>query len=432
MIRGVGLRGAVAINVATMVGAGPLITIPLVVGALHGSVSVAAWLAGAAIALCDGLCYAELASLFPRSGGTYAYLREAFGPRWGRFAAFLFVWQFLFWAPLTLATGYIGFAQYAAYLVPALTAPWAQHAVAIAVGLATLLALYRTIPRVAHTALILGAVALGTLAAVALAGFAHPSQDVPALVARSLGAGGFGTAAFGAALVITLYDYGGYNGICFLGDEVIAPVRTIPRAIVTSVLFVALAYVALNLGIFAALPVPAVVASTSVASLAVERTAGGVAAALVTVAILITAFASTYGLLLGASRIPYAAARDGDFLPAFGRLHATKHFPHVSLIALGALALPASLFPLDAVISALTAGIVLVQGAATNVALVVLRARGARAPFRLPLFPLPVLIAFGSWLFLFWSSGTVAMLFGVATLAAGACVYLGVVRRQTA
>ena len=151
MIRGIGLRSAVAINVATMVGAGPLITIPLVVAALHGSLSVWPWIAGAAIALCDGLVYAELASRFPRSGGTYAYLREAFGPHGpGRLAAFVFVWQLLFVAPLTLATGYIGFAQYAAYLWPALGAEWPAHAVALGVGVVTLLSLYRTIPRIAR------------------------------------------------------------------------------------------------------------------------------------------------------------------------------------------------------------------------------------------------------------------------------------------
>jgi amino acid transporter len=431
VIRGIGLPSAVAINVATMIGAGPLITIPLVVAALHGSVSVSAWIAGALIALCDGLCYAELASLYPRSGGTYAYLREAFGPRVGRFAAFLFVWQILFFIPLTLATGYIGFAQYAAYLVPALAAPLWQHAVALTVGCVTVLALYRTIPRVAGTALGLGALALATLLVVAACGLAHPIHSVSQLAAHAFGAGGFGIAAFGAALVITLYDYGGYNEVCALGDEVLAPVRAIPRAIVLSVLFVGATYVLLNLGVFAALTAAEVGASTSVASLVVERTAGPAAAAVVTVAILLTAFASTYGLLLGASRIPYAAALEGDFLPAFGRLHPTKRLPHVSLLALGALALPASLFSLDAAINALTAGIVLIGGVATNLALLVVRARGTRAPFRLPLFPLPVLLALGSWLFLFWSAGPAAMAFGVATLVAGALVF-GASRRWAA
>jgi amino acid transporter len=422
MIRGITLRGAVAINVATMIGAGPLITIPLVVSALHGSVSVWAWIAGALIALCDGLCYAELASLFPRSGGAYSYLRAALGPRAGRCAAFLFIWQYVISVPLILATGYIGFAQYAGYFPP-FAAPGVQHALALGVGVVTLLALYRTIPRIARTAIVLAAISLLTLVAVAACGFAHPHADVAALLPRAFGAGGFGIAAFGAALVITLYDYAGYNQVCALGDEVVAAAHTMPRAVVVSVGFVAAAYIVLNLGIFAALPIADVAGSTSVAALAVERTAGPAAAAVVTVAILITAFASTYGGLLGASRIPYAAALTGDFLAPFARLHPTKRFPHVALVTLGLLALPATLLPLDAVINALTAAAALAGGAATNVALVAARRTGARAAFRLPLYPLPVAIAFGSWLFLFWSTGPGSMLFGITTLAAGGAVY---------
>ena len=425
MIRGVGLRSAVAINIATIVGAGPLITIPLVVAAMHGSISVWPWIAGAAIALCDGLVYAELASRFPRSGGTYAYLREAFGAHGpGRLAAFMFVWQLLFVAPLTMATGYIGFAQYAAYLVPAAANPNAARAIAIAVGIVTLLALYRTIPNIARTALVLGAVAVLTLVAIAACGFLHPTQALGSVLVPAFSFNGIGVAALGAALVITLYDYGGYNDVCQIGDEVIAPVRTIPRAVVLSILIVAAAYVALNLGVFSALSITDVANSTSVASLAVERTAGHAAAIAVTVAILVTAFASTYGLLLGASRVPYAAACDGDFLAPFARLHPTKRFPHVSLVVLGLLALPATLFPLNDVINVLTAGIVLVQGVGGNVAVMVLRQRADPAPFRLPLYPLPVLIAMVSWLFLFWSSGAVAMVLGVVTLAAGAAIFL--------
>ncbi len=431
MIRGVGLRSAVAINIATIVGAGPLITIPLVVVALHGSLSVWPWIAGAAIALCDGLVYAELASRFPRSGGTYAYLREAFGAHGpGRLLAFVFVWQTLFVAPLTLASGYIGFAQYAAYVVPTAAAPLAAHAIALGVGIVTLLALYRTIPRIAHTALVLGAVAVLTLLTIAACGFAHPAQHLVTLLGPAFTTSGLSVGALGAAMVYTLYDYAGYNDVCQIGDEVIAPVRTIPRAVVLSIVIVGLAYVALNLGVFSALPLHDVMTSTFVASLAVERTAGHAAALVVTVAILVTAFASTYGLLLGASRVPYAAARDGDFLAPFARLHPTKHFPNVSLVALGLLALPATLFPLDTVINVLTAGIVLVQGVGGNVAVMLLRARSAPAPFRLPLYPLPVLVALAAWLFLFWSSGPQAMAFGAASLALGAAIFLLRARRM--
>ncbi len=433
MIRGVGLRGAIAINVATIVGAGPLITIPLVVAALNGSLSVWPWIAGAVVALCDGLVYAELASRFPRSGGTYVYLREAFGRSGaGRLCAFVFVWQFLFFIPLTLASGYIGFAQYAAYLVPAAGSPLVQHVIAIGVGAIVVIALYRAIHVVARTALVLGTIAIVTLIAIAAAGFSHATQSLATLVPAALGTHGFGIAAFGAALIITLYDYAGYNDVCQLGDEVIAPVRTIPRAVVASILIVAACYLALNLGIFASLPIHAIATSTSVASLAVERALGPLAAQIITVAILITAFASTYGLLLGAARVPYAAALEGDFLPAFARLHPTKHFPDVALLTLGLLALPASLLQLDAVINALTAGIVLIQGVGGTLAVMRLRATAGPAPFRLPFFPLPALFALAAWLFVFWSAGTNAMLFGALTLAAGATIFLVRARRTRA
>jgi amino acid transporter len=425
LIRGVGLRSGVAINIATIVGAGPLITIPLVVATMHGSVSVWPWIAGAVVALCDGLVYAELASRFPRSGGTYAYLREAFGAHGpGRLVAFIFVWEFLFFIPLTLASGYIGFAQYAAYVFPVAAEPVVAHAVALAVGLVVVVALYRSIPAIARTAVALGGVAILTLAAIAACGLIHPTQNVGALIGPAFSFKGVGIVALGAAMVYTLYDYAGYNDVCQIGDEVIAPVRTIPRAIVASIAIVAIAYVALNLGVFAALPLADVANSTFVASLAVERTAGRTAAAIVTIAILITAFASTYGGLLGASRVPYAAALEGDFLPVFARLHPTKHFPHVSLLTLGLLALPATLFSLDAVIGMLTAAIVLVQGVGGNIAVLALRRRAAPAPFRVPLFPLPVIVALCAWLFLFWSTGMRSMLWGLGAIAAGAAIFL--------
>jgi amino acid transporter len=424
MIRGVGLRSAVAINVATMVGAGPFITLPLVVAALHGSVSAVAWVVGAVIAACDGLVWAELASRYPRSGGTYVYLREAFGARGpGRFIAFLFVWQFLFWAPLVIASGYIGFAQYAAYVVPAVGSPVATHAVAVAVGLVTLLALYRPIPAIARTALALGAVALVTLLAVAFAGLTHPYAPLARTLPSTLTFGA-GIAALGNALVLTLYDYSGYGDACSLGDEVIAPARTIPRSIVLSVAFVAVAYVLLNLGVAAAVAPADIMRSTAIASTVAERAFGTPFALAVSVAVMVTAFASTYGLLLAASRVPYAAATDGDFLAPFARLHRSGRFPAISLVTLGILALPASLLPLDAVIAALTAGIVIVQGAGQIVALALARARHPDAPFRVPLYPLPALIALAGWLFLFVSTGAVAIAFGLATLAAGALVYL--------
>ncbi len=435
LIRGVGLPGAIAVNVISMIGIGPLITIPLVLTALHGPLSLIGWLAGALLALCDGLVWAELGSLLPGSGGTYGYLLNVFGStKLGRLLAFLFVWQTLFFAPLTLASGYIGFANYSGYLFPAIAASHqASVALAIAVGLVTLLALYRPITTISRIGIVLAGAALLTLACVVVASYARFSwTQALALPAHdSLWAGL--RAGLGQALIIAAYDYFGYNQANCIGDEIHDPARTLPRSIVISIALVAIVYVTMQLGVLGAIPWQSVVAGPDgnlpplgahLASAVVERAFGVVAAGGVTLLILVTAFASVFGVLLGSSRIPYAAAVDGVFLRAFAHVNRTGRFPDVSLVALGILALPACLFPLDQVINALTTGIVLIQSIGQIAALAVVRARKVRAPYRMWLYPFPALLALAGWLFLFFSAGTAAILFGFITLAAGVAVFV--------
>ncbi|GAC1306381.1 MAG: hypothetical protein NVSMB21_09060 [Vulcanimicrobiaceae bacterium] len=441
MIRGIGLRGAVAINVITMVGIGPLITIPLVLTNLHGRSALVAWIVGGVIALCDGLVYCELGSLYPGSGSTYVFLREAFGrERWGRFFAFLFAWQFVISTPLIIATGYIGFAHYAGYLwAPLATDATLQGALAAVVGAITLVTLYRPVRVVGAFGLVLATVALATLGTLAAAAFSH--LDAARAFAPE---GSFGLAALGAglgpALVITLYDYSGYGAACAIGDEVRAPATTLPRSVLVSIFAVGILYIAVQVGVLGVVPWRELVPQTPggaipdaanyVASTVVERTWGTLAARAVTVAILATAFASTFGGLLAASRVPYAAALDGVFLRPFARLHPTGRFPTLSLLVLGLLAIPPCFFSLGDVISALTAGIVLVQAIAQIVALAVLRGRGARAPYRMWAYPLPALVALAGWLYIFVSSGTLAIAYGLATLALGALAYVWRARRR--
>jgi amino acid transporter len=436
LLRVVTLRGAVAINVISMIGIGPLITIPLVLGALHGPFSLVGWLLGALLALCDGLVWAELGSLFPGSGGTYVFLRETFGrAKLGRLLAFLFVWQTIFAAPLLQATGYIGFANYAGYFVPALSAsPWAIKALAIVVGLVTLGALYRSINVVSRISIGLAIVSIGTIACVIVAGYAHFSAAA-ALAAPAHDSLLDGLrAGLGQALIITMYDYLGYGASCTVGGEIRDPARTLPRSIVVSIALVAVLYVVMQFGILGSLRWESLVPLADgslpplgqhLASAVVESSFGGVAAAIVTGLVLVTAFASVYGNLLGYSRIPFAAAEDGVFLPAFAHLHPTQRFPDVSLVAIGLLALPACLFPLDAIINALTTGMVLIGSLAQIAALVVLRVRGTRAPYRMWLFPVPALIALVGWCYIFEQAGTPAIAFGILTVAAGLAVYAG-------
>jgi amino acid transporter len=379
--------------------------------------------------------WAELGSTYPGSGGTYGYLREIFGARgWGRFLAFLFVWQTIFYAPLLQASGYIGFANYTGYLVPRVASThWLLVAVAVGVGLVTLIALYRRITAVARTGIALAVASIVTLLCVIVASYAHfsPVQAFALPVHDSFWAG-LG-AGFGQALIITMYDYIGYNAASNVGDEVVDPARTLPRSIVIAILLVAGLYIAMQVGVLGALPwqqlVPAADGTLPplgqhLASAIVEQRFGGAAAVGVTVLVLVTAFASVYGNLLAFSRIPYAAAIDGVFLSPFAHLHRTQRFPDVSLIVIGLLALPACLFPLDQVINALTTGIVLIQSIAQVVALFVMRARGVRAPYRMWLFPLPAVIALLGWIYVYVSAGRNAIAYGIITLAAGSAIFL--------
>src|SRR6202165_2936725 len=121
LIRGVGLWGATTLNLIDMIGVGPFITIPLIIAAMRGPQAMLGWILGALLVVCDGLVWAELGAALPGSGGSYRYLSEIYGARkLGRLMSFLFIWQLTFSAPLSIASGSIGLAQYSTYIFPGL------------------------------------------------------------------------------------------------------------------------------------------------------------------------------------------------------------------------------------------------------------------------------------------------------------------------
>lgn len=434
MIRGINLRGAVALNVITMIGIGPLVTIPLVLAQLAGPLAITGWVAGALVALCDGLVWAELGSRYPGSGGTYVYLREVFGAeRWGRLFAFLFNWQFFLGSGLVIATGYIGFAQYAAYLYgPAASNPNVMHAIAVGIALLSIAFVYRRITAVANVGSYLGVAAVLTIVIVGIAGFAHGNVHRAFTLPVNASFGWGFVTGLGSALFITLYDYAGYAQIAYVGEEVREPQRTVPLAIVGSILLVLALYLFLQIGVLSGIPSQTLFdhqghptpQSQFVASTVVERAWGSGAAVAVTVLILVTAFASLYGNLVGAARVPFAAARDGVFLPIFARLHPTKHFPHIALLAIGAISIVGCFFSLGDVIAVLSAAGILTGNIAQIGALFTLRSRNQTAPFRMWLYPLPALIALAGWCYAFVSTGIVPIGLAMLWLVAGTGVYL--------
>jgi amino acid transporter len=437
LTRRFGLLQATALNMSNMIGVGPFITIPLLMSALGGPQALLGWLVALVIVICDGLIWAELGAALPGSGGTYRYLREGFGRNWGRLAAFLFIWQFILSGPLEIASGYIGFASYLRYIWPGLT-PTGTVLVAMAVGVANIALLYRRIGAIGTLTVSLWIGTLVTTLAVIATGAVHFDASVAFDFPPDAFHFSFGfLLGLGAASRVGIYDYLGYYDVCYIGDEVKDPGRVIPRSVLISVVAVALIYIGINLSIIGVVPwrefVPASEhpESNFIVSTFMERIYGSGVATFFTLLILWTAFGSVFALLLGYSRIPYAAALDGNFFQAFARLHPTKGFPTVSLLVVGAIAIVCSTLSLDMVISVLLTTRMLVQFVGQIVALTALRRSrpDLPRPFRVWLYPVPNLLALFGWIFLFATSGRDAILYGLGTLVLGVLAFLGWSRR---
>jgi len=427
------LLSATALNMTNMMGAGPFITIPLLMSALGGPQAMLGWIVALVIVICDGMVWSELGAAMPGSGGSFNYLRESFGPaRLGRLMGFLFVWQFVLSGPLEIASGYIGFAQYAEFLWSGLTRPWVIALVSV-VGMINVALLYRRIQSIAKITISLWIGTLITVLAVILTGATHFNPKVafdfpPGAFNFSLGF----FLGLGAASRIGIYDYLGYYDVCYIGDEVENPGRVIPRSIIISTIAVALIYIGINFSIIGVVPwrefVPADQhpESNFIVSVFMEKIYGHGVATIFTLLVLWTAFGSVFALLLGYSRIPFAAAQSGYFFRVFGRLHPTKDFPYVSLLVLGVLSIFAGFFSLGTVIDALIVTRILVQFMGQIVGLILLRKNrpDMPRPYRMWLYPIPAIVALLGWIFVFVTTQVQVIYFGIAVLALGVVAFL--------
>lgn len=432
LIRGVGLWGATALNMIDMIGVGPFITIPLIVSASGGPQAMLGWILGALLAICDGLVWAELGAAMPGAGGSYRYLNEIYGPRkLGRMVSFLFIWQLSFSAPLSIASGCIGLSGYAAYFWPGLEVPLDSHELnlhlpllgnlqirwlinagtflAVAVCLLAIFLLYRKITTIGWVSKLLLVGVLGTIAWIMFAGLTHFNRAQ----AFSFPPGAFTLnshffTGLSAALLVATYDYWGYYNVCFLGGEIKDPGRNIPRALLLSIFLVACLYIVMNVSILGVIPWQEMMQAANsdtkfyIVSVFMHRIYGSWAGSLATLLIMWTAFASVFSLLLGYSRVPYAAAADGNYFRAFARLHPEHRFPHVSLLALGAVAIVFCFLRLADIIAALVVIRMMLQFLVQALGSIWLRIRrpDLPRPFRMWLFPLPALLASAGFTFI--------------------------------
>jgi amino acid transporter len=426
--RRMGIFGACTANMLNMIGVGPFLSIPLILVAVHGSKVLLAWVLGAVISLCDGLVWAELGSAMPYSGGPYFYLRHAFGAQsYGRAASFLVLWSSVLTAPLLIASGAVGFSQYFHYLWPVLHNAGLVM-LAMSVCLINVVLLYRKITTIGAISIGLWVLVVGTILWIIIGGAEH----IPSALRGQIEGGypvlnGAFWKGVGAATLIAVYDYAGYYNVCLIGGELKRPERTIPYSIIISILLVAVLYIAMNLAILGVLPVQQSMHSSAIVADYMQAAYSVRSAQVVDVLILVASFASVFAILLGFSRIPFAAAREGEFFSVFAKLHPTKGFPHISLVILGVLSACACMLNLSTLISLVIVIQTMVQFLAQCVAVVLLRRRHAKADkltFRMPLYPIPVVVAFMGWLLILISSGVRNILFAFSATLAGVAIFL--------
>jgi fructoselysine transporter len=418
--RRLGLWQASSLNMINMVGIGPFVVVPVIFNIMGGHNVLLPWIAGAIIAILDSFIWAELGAKYPLAGGTYNFLREAYKDRGlGRFMSFLFICQIMVQAPLVIASGAIGFSQYFSYIFPLPVI--GQKAVSGLVVIALTALLYRKIQDIGKISILLWIGVIGTIVWLIFGGMTHFNTELFMSAAKFDGRlSALFFAALGHASVQTIYCFLGYYNVCQVGGETKTPEKTIPRSMFISVAGITVLYLLLNISIAGVIPAQSAMQSKFIVSNFVETLYGKNAATVTTLLILWITFASLFSVMLGYSRVPYAAAKDGNFFKAFARIHPEKHFPHISLLVLGSIAFVFSLlFRLREVIEAIIAMRILVQFVGQAVGLMMLRKSRPKEefPFKMFLYPIPVIVSIIFWLLVFYSTGPGFMLSGIAMIA---------------
>ena len=346
--RAIGPVTATLVVIGSVIGSGIFLTTGAMAQHLPSpTLLMLAWAAGCLLALCGALTYAELGAMFPRAGGIYVFLHEAFGPLVG----FLYGWvTILVVLGGGIAAVAIGFADYFSYFVPAFSpqrviasvplGPWIwtirAHQIVAVLSIAALGAInYRGVRAGSMTTAVLtvarvtGLLLLPIFAIVAAKASPAWTPVVPPGVASL-------TSAFGVALIAVLWTTEGYYFLTFAGGEVRDPARTVPRALTTGLLAIMGIYLIVNLAYFYALPIDRIIGTTRIAEAAATALVGPAGASIIAATVLTSTFGANAAVLLGASRVTYAMASDGLFFRSTAAIHPRFKSPHVAIVALTA------------------------------------------------------------------------------------------------
>ena len=346
--RDLGPWAAASIVVGTVIGSG-IFLVPRTMIQRVGTVEAVfgVWVLGGLLSLAGALSYAELAAALPEAGGEYAYLREAYGPLWG----FLYSWTQLWVAKSgSIATLATGFFLYLSNFFPVLDTvlytiplPLGPHGAPLeirygqifGIGLIAFLAWlnYFGVKLGGRVQVAVTVIKVALIAFVIIAGLAlgHASATPVAAPVTALTFSGVI-----AALVAALWAYDGWNNVSMVSSEIRSPQTNLPRALIGGTLCVIAVYLLANAAYFHVMSAGEVASSTRVAADMMRKILGGAGASAVSVAAMISIFAALNGSILSGSRVPYAAARQGYFFAAIGRVNPRHHTPGVSIMALGA------------------------------------------------------------------------------------------------
>jgi fructoselysine transporter len=425
LVRGLSLSQATSLNMIDMVGIGPFVTIPFIIQTMGGPQCILAWLLGAFLSFMDAFVWAELGAKWPQAGGSYVFLQKLFGKKYGRLMSFLFVWQTSIQAPLVVASGAIGFAQYLSFLVP-LTAI-EQKIVSGTLVIFLVILLYRNIQAIGKLSVIMWAVVASTILWIIISAFTHfDAQLAFTYPENAFDFTPLFFVALGQASIKSIYSYLGYYNVCHLGAEIVNPQRNIPKSIFISIAGIAALYISMQIGILGVIPWQEAQHSEFIVSTFFEKLYGHTTAQVATGLVLFIALSSLFAVMLGYSRVPYAAAKDGNFFKVFAKLHPTKHFPYISLLALGGLAFGFSLlFKLKDIITAIIIMRILIQFISQSAGVIALhyKSKKLRLPYRMPLFPIPAILGIMVWLFVFFSSSTQFILGALGIIVTGCLLY---------
>ena len=418
--RRLGLTATTAIVIGTIIGSGIFRVPASVAGAVGVPAGVAVvWVLGGLITLCGALSLAELAAAYPRTGGVFVYLREAYGP----LLSFLFGWTMMFLAPGALAGIALVFAEYLGTLI-SLSPDGVQLAAAFTLAGCGAMA-YRSVSGVGGLVSVATFAKVGAIAALVFVAFLLGNGGEGSLGQGAPAPSDARWSGVGLGLVAALWAYNGFQDMVSCAGEVRDPGRTLPRALITGMLIVIGVYLAANAAYLYVLPFDALRGSALVASDTMVRVVGEAGAAAVAAMVMTSTFGAVVGVTLLYPRIFFAMADAGLLFRPLARVHPKYRTPHV---AVAAQTTAAVLFALSRSFEQLTAAFVLGIWpflALATVAVIVLRRRhpDLPRPYRTPGYPIvPLIFVAGTA----WVMGSALIADALTTLAGIGLTLLGV------